>query len=336
VEYSDFQCPYCSIAARSLQEFAASHPDQVRVVFRSFPLPNHDKANLAAQAAEAAGLQGKFWEMHDLLFSEAHWDSWTAMSLADFQSWVIEQAPTIGLDAAKFTSDLSSQALVDKVNKDYGSAISSDLNSTPSLFIFADQQLMFTPVDQIPYDKATLDILLALTNLRSEEYKVCPPMVIDPKRSYSAVIKTSQGDFTVKLYADKTPLAVNSFVFLSQQGWFDGIPWHRVLPDFVAQTGDPSGTGFGGPGYLFKNEVSDELKFDRAGLLGMANSGTDTNGSQFFITYAETPNLDGGYTLFGEVTQGLDVVKKLTPRDPSKSGELPTPDTIISITIEVK
>lgn len=334
LEYSDFQCPYCAEAGRSLKEFEAAHPDDVQVVFRSFPLPSHDKAELAAQAAEAAGLQGKFWEMHDLLFTEGTWETWTAMSVADFQTWVIDQTKTLGLDTAKFTRDLTSEALVNKVTGDYDSAISSNLNSTPSLFFFADGQLVFTPTDQIPYDRSTLEIVLTLAKLRSKEYQACPPMVIDPAKKYTAVIRTSQGDFTVKLYAGKAPLAVNSFVYLAREGWFNNVSWHRVLPDFVAQTGDPSGTGFGGPGYTFKNEVSDSLKFDRAGLLAMANSGKDTNGSQFFITYKATPDLDGSYTIFGEVTQGMDVVQKLTPRDPSKSGDLPTPDTILSVTIE--
>lgn len=336
VEYSDFQCPYCSIAGRSLQEFQLAHPDQVRVVFRNFPLPSHDKAPLSAQAAEAAGLQGKFWEMHDLLFVETNWDAWTAMSVEDFQTWVIEQAETLGLDSQKFTKDLTSTALVDKVNKGYGSAISSDLNSTPSLFIFVDGKLTFLPSDQIPYDLETLELLLTLSDLKEKEFAACPPTIVDPNKEYSATIKTSKGDITVELLADKAPLAVNSFVYLAQQGWFENVSWHRVLPGFVAQTGDPSGTGFGGPGYIFKNETSDSLKFDRAGLLAMANSGVDTNGSQFFITYAEAPSLDGGYTIFGEVTSGMDVVEKLTPRDPSKEGELPVGDTILSVSIEVK
>lgn len=336
VEYSDFQCPYCSIAGRSLHEFQTAHPDQVRVVFRNFPLPSHDKAPLSAQAAEAAGLQGKFWEMHDLLFLEANWDAWTAMSVDEFRTWVVEQAGNLGLDSQKFTKDLTSTALVDKVNQGYGSAIASDLNSTPSLFIFVDGKLTFLPSDQIPYDLETLELLLTLSDLKEKEFTACPPTVIDPNKEYSATIKTSQGDFTVELFADKAPLAVNSFIYLAQQGWFDNVSWHRVLPGFVAQTGDPTGTGFGGPGYIFKNETSDSLKFDRAGLLAMANSGADTNGSQFFITYAEAPSLDGGYTIFGEVTSGMDVVDKLTPRDPSKAGELPVGDILLSISIEGK
>lgn len=336
VEYSDFQCPYCSIAGRTLQEFEAAHPDDVQVIFRHFPLPGHDKSNLAAQAAEAAGSQDKFWEMHDLLFAEANWETWTAMSLADFESWLVEQAGTLGLDSQKFTKDLTSDAVVSKVEKAYGSAISSDLNSTPSFYFFVDGELVFVPADQIPYDLMTLEEVLTLAKLDSRQYAECPPMIVDPARQYTANIKTSQGDFSIKLYADQAPLAVNSFIFLAGEGWFDNVSFHRVLPGFVAQTGDPSGTGFGGPGYEFKNEVNETLKYDRAGLVGMANGGADTNGSQFFITYAEAPSLNGGYTIFGEVISGMDVVEKLTPRDPGSDGELPDPDAILSVSIEVK
>lgn len=131
---------------------------------------------------------------------------------------------------------------------------------------------------------------------------------------------------------------MNSFVFLSNEGYFNGVTFHRVLKNFVAQSGDPSGTGGGGPGYQFANEISEDLKFDRAGLLGMANSGADTNGSQFFITYKELPTLDGDYTIFGEVIEGMDVVNQLTPRNPDAAEEtnLPPGDKILSITIEEK
>lgn len=336
VEYSDFQCPYCSIAGRTLQEFEAAHPDDVQVIFRHFPLPGHDKSNLAAQAAEAAGNQDKFWEMHDLLFAEAEWEAWTAMSPADFESWLVEQAEALGLNSKKFVKDLTSKAVVSKVEQAYGSAISSDLNSTPSFFYFVDGELVFVPADQIPYDIMTLEEVLSLAELDSRQYAECPPMIVDPDRQYTANVKTSQGDFSIELYADQAPLAVNSFIFLAGEGWFDNVSFHRVLPGFVAQTGDPSGTGFGGPGYEFKNEVNESLKYDRAGLVGMANGGADTNGSQFFITYAEAPDLNGDYTIFGEVISGMDVVEKLTPRNPSSGGELPDPDKILSVSIEVK
>jgi cyclophilin family peptidyl-prolyl cis-trans isomerase len=109
-----------------------------------------------------------------------------------------------------------------------------------------------------------------------------------------------------------------------------------VIPGFVAQAGDPSGTGFGGVGYLFDNEISPDLKFDGPGVVGMANAGPGTNGSQFFITLAATPDLDGSYTVFGRVISGMDVVEQLTPRDPSQNADLPPGDKILSVKIEEK
>jgi cyclophilin family peptidyl-prolyl cis-trans isomerase len=129
-------------------------------------------------------------------------------------------------------------------------------------------------------------------------------------------------------------MAVNSFIFLAENGWFDGVTFHRVLEGFVAQTGDPSGTGYGNPGYRFSIETSSDLIFDREGLVAMANSGPDSNGSQFFITYAETPDLNGNYTIFGEIVEGMDVVRSITPRDPQSAPDLPPGDLLISITIE--
>ena len=161
-------------------------------------------------------------------------------------------------------------------------------------------------------------------------------MVIDPLKQYIATIETEKGDIVLELFPDIAPMTVNSFVFLSRDGWLDGVTFHRVLPGFMAQGGDPSGTGMGGPGYAFKNETSPDLKFDREGLLAMANSGPDTNGSQFFITYGPAEHLNGSYTIFGEVLEGMDVVNSLTPRDPSQGGALPPGDLIIRITIQEK
>jgi cyclophilin family peptidyl-prolyl cis-trans isomerase len=146
-----------------------------------------------------------------------------------------------------------------------------------------------------------------------------PAMVIDTSKIYLATFKTAKGDIKVQLFADKAPVAVNNLVFLAQQGYYDNTTFHRVLKDFMAQGGDPTGTGGGGPGYQFKNETDPDLVFDDAGYLAMANAGADTNGSQFFITFGPTPWLDGGYTIFGKVVEGLDVAKSLTLRDPQKN-----------------
>jgi peptidylprolyl isomerase/peptidyl-prolyl cis-trans isomerase B (cyclophilin B) len=130
------------------------------------------------------------------------------------------------------------------------------------------------------------------------------------------VFKTEVGDFAAQLFAVEAPLTVNNFVFLARQGYYDNTTFHRVLPGFMAQGGDPTGTGAGGPGYTFEDEFTPSLRFDRPGLLAMANRGPNTNGGQFFITYAPTPHLDGLHTIFGEVVEGMEVLEALTPRDP--------------------
>jgi len=179
-----------------------------------------------------------------------------------------------------------------------------------------------------------LNSTIGLVALGRKQFSTCPPFSIDPARHYTATLHTAKGDIVMQLYADQAPLAVNSFVFLARQGWFNGVTFHRVIPGFVAQAGDPSGTGAGGPGYYFKNEVSAGLSFDKPGVVGMANAGPDTNGSQFFITYAPQPKLDGTYTIFGQVIKGMDVVEALTQRDPQLTAGLPPGDKIINVTIE--
>lgn len=169
----------------------------------------------------------------------------------------------------------------------------------------------------------------------TKQYASAPPMLIDKNKQYTATVKmTKGGEFAIQLYPDKAPITVNSFVFLARQGYFDGTTFHRVLEGFMAQGGDPTGTGSGGPGYQFINENSD-LKFDKAGVVAMANAGPDTNGSQFFITFGPQSSLDGGYTIFGQVISGMDVVNGITRRDPQTNPTF-TGDAIQTITITEK
>lgn len=152
------------------------------------------------------------------------------------------------------------------------------------------------------------------------QYDAPPAMSIDPTKQYIATFKMAKGgEFKVRLYADRTPITVNNFVFLARDGFYDGTTFHRVLDGFMAQGGDPEGTGMGGPGYQFEDEFQADLVFDRPGLLAMANAGANTNGSQFFITYAPTPHLNGRHTIFGEVIEGMEVVNGLTRRDPDQA-----------------
>ncbi len=166
-----------------------------------------------------------------------------------------------------------------------------------------------------------------------KQYDAPPEMVIDPEKEYTAIIKTEKGDIKVELFADKAPKTVNNFVFLAREGFYDGITFHRVLPNFMAQTGDPTGTGSGGPGYRFEDEFHPDLRHDEPGILSMANAGPNTNGSQFFITYAATPHLDDKHAVFGKVTEGMDVLESLTPRDPSENPDF-AGDVIETIVIE--
>lgn len=151
---------------------------------------------------------------------------------------------------------------------------------------------------------------------RANIYPAPPPMSIDPAGSYEAVFATGGGEVRIRLYADSAPVTVNNFVSLARDGFFDGTVFHRVLDEFMAQGGDPTGTGTGGPGYNFQDETVGGPPLDRPGLLAMANSGPNTNGSQFFITFIDTDWLTGNHTVFGEVTEGMDIVNAIQRRNP--------------------
>ncbi|HAG97530.1 MAG TPA: peptidylprolyl isomerase, partial [Ktedonobacter sp.] len=147
-------------------------------------------------------------------------------------------------------------------------------------------------------------------------------MVIDPAKKYMATFHTQVGDFQVELFAAQAPQTVNNFVFLAREGFYDNTTFHRVMHNFMAQGGDPTGTGTGDPGYKFADERGAlALKHDRAGILSMANAGPNTNGSQFFITYGPTPHLNGKHGVFGVITSGMDVVHLISERDPGRARE---------------
>jgi cyclophilin family peptidyl-prolyl cis-trans isomerase len=152
--------------------------------------------------------------------------------------------------------------------------------------------------------------------------QLAPPSgALDTSKSYTATFKTQRGDITVELYADRAPLTVENFVNLARAGFYDGTTFHRVINGFMAQGGDPTGTGTGGPGYQFADEFHPSLRHDSAGILSMANAGAGTNGSQFFITHGPTPHLDNRHSVFGKVTGGMDVVHALRERDPQRDRE---------------
>jgi len=168
-----------------------------------------------------------------------------------------------------------------------------------------------------------------------KSFAAAPAMIIDPQKTYTATIQTEKGSIVLELFAKDAPITTNNFVFLACHGYYDGVTFHRVIPGFMAQGGDPTGTGTGGPGYTIPDEQSG-LSFDAPGLLSMAKAGANTTGSQFFITYAPVQRLDPNFTVFGRVTSGMDVLESLTPRNPETTPNAPPGDKILRVDIEEK
>ena len=158
-----------------------------------------------------------------------------------------------------------------------------------------------------------------------KQYSAPPLMTINPDARYAAKLTTNKGDITIELFASEAPITVNNFVFLAREGFYDGVPFHRVIKEFMVQTGDPRGDGTGGPGYRFKDEPV--TRSYSKGIVAMANAGPNTNGSQFFIVHGANANLPPSFTIFGQVTSGIDTLDQIanTPVRPSRQGEVSSP-----------
>lgn len=313
-----------------LEKLKTDYGDQLHLVYRHLPLITiHDKAQVTAEAAEAAGAQGKFWEMHDILFERQ--SEWNSRAEADMIEVLVSYAEEIGLeDIQRFQSELKTDAYADKVLADYNAAGQANLTGTPAIFV---NQVDY-PLRAFGISYEGLNFFIKLMQLRTQY--AGPTQVIDPEKEYIATIKTESGDIVLELYPDTAPINVNSFAFLAQQGWYKDVTFHRVLPGFVAQGGDPSATGFGFPGYQCGDEVTPSRTFDGAGLVSLANSGPNSNGSQFFITYDATPTLNENFTIIGRVIEGMEVAESITPRDPQSNPNAPPGDKIIDIIVEEK
>lgn len=325
VVFSDYQCPACAFLDVSLKQIRLTHAADVRVIFVNTPLSDRDKDAFATQAVEAADLQGKFWEMHDLLFEKQA--EWSALTPAAFESWSVQQAAGLGMDPVQFQLDFKGKTVADRLQRSIRSSTSQSIS--PPMF-FVNSNSRYTGLA----DFASLDTVVRMEALSARQFTSCPAWVIDPLKQYVATLHTAKGDVVIQLFPDKAPLAVNNFVSLAQKGWFDGITFYKMLPGFLVMTGDPSETGLGNPGYLFKTEISTSLHFDRPGMVAMDNSGPDTNGSRFLITLAPAAQLYGQYTMIGKVLSGMEVLSTLTPRDPKPGLYLPPGDSLINISIQ--
>ncbi|MCB0212243.1 MAG: peptidylprolyl isomerase, partial [Anaerolineae bacterium] len=314
-----------------LEQLKADYGDDMRIIFRHLPLLNiHSNAQITAEAAEAAGAQGKFWELHDLLFKEQ--DNWNSLSESDIIDVLVDYAEEVGVeDLDQFKTDLEEGTYTDIVTEELTQAVNAQINSTPT---FVVNRVLY-PAQAFGLSYQGLEAFSKLMGLR-ENWFAEPEQVIEPDKEYIATIQTEKGDIVVELFPDTAPVNVNSFAFLAEQGWYKDNTFHRVLPDFVAQGGDPTNTGVGFPGYRCSDEVTPKRSFDKAGLLSLANSGPNTNGSQFFITYGPTPNLNANFTIIGQVIEGMDIAEQITPRDPQQNPDAAPGDTIIDIIIEEK
>lgn len=186
-----------------------------------------------------------------------------------------------------------------------------------------------------PQTAATRALPGALPTAITHTYSAPPPMTIDPNRRYTATIFTPRGNIVIELLPEIAPQTVNNFVFLARNNFYNGLTWHRVLPNFMAQGGDPRGDGTGGPGYTIPAEFTDKIAFDRPGIVAMARSDDPNSaGSQFFITTGPAEWLNGKYTIFGRVIQGQEIVNGIPLRDPEKPADRARPgETILGITI---
>jgi len=326
IVFSDYQCPPCAFLDASLIQIRLTHSNDVRVIYFHAPQTERDKDYLAIQAVEAADLQGKFWEMHNLLFEKQV--EWSALNPGDFEAWAKAQAAGLGLDATRFQSDFEGPVVADRLQQAIQFTAGVQPFSLPWLYVNSASR--YTSLA----DFASLDSVVRIYALTARQFSACPARSIDPLKQYIVTLHTAKGDVVLQLYPEKAPQAVNNFVFLARNDWYNGITFYRVLPDNWVMTGDPSETGLGNPGYLFETEIVSGLRFNQPGRLAMDNDGPDTNGSRFFITLAPAPQLDGQYTIFGQVLSGLDVLSTLTPRNPQPGIVLPPGDELISVTIE--
>ena len=317
IEYSQLTCPACGGFAPTMTAIQERYPDDVRIVFRHFPF--QDKSVLAAQALEAAEKQGKFNEFKKFMFKRRAKSGgdpeltnlpddafWGSVAEKDFDAWLEKNIVELGLEPTQFLEDMYSTEIVEKVQAALNSAQILGISSTPALFFNG-----FKWPDDIQRTVEQFSVFIQLVKNQEIEYDACPPVVTQTDKNYSATISTTKGDIIVDLYADIAPYAVNSFVFLAQEGWYDGLPF--IAADEFVLSGDPSDTGSGGVGYIYLDELNAEYSLTDIGMLATYNTRAGTNGSTFFINKTSLENQQSR-TIFGKVTEGMDVVNALELR----------------------
>ena len=332
IAYNDFSCDGCFNIAQTLATTLELFPDDVRLIFRNFPiLGGNDNGVVAAKVAEAAGRQGKFWEMHDYLYATR--DQWLELDQEDFGEFIWQQVELLELDPEQINLDINSEDTAQLISQHHeealgynpappvvlveGSAIPIYINTVEDFLIWLDTLM-------IPYGR----------HVKENQFNECPPLSVSRKDNFTATLHTEKGDVVLALYPDLAPVTVNNFIFLAENDYYDNTPFYAVIEGYVAQAGDPSGTGWGSPGFFYDLETSPDLTFERPYMLAMGNSGPGASNSQFFITFSPLSQLNGQHSIFGEVLDGVDVLKALSPRDPEKNPLAPMGDLILDVSIE--
>lgn len=296
LEYSDFQCPYCAKIAPILTQLLAKYPEDVRIVFRHFPLPGHSLSVISAQAAEAAGNQGMFFEFSDAIFADQA--TWSNLDEAGAQAYYVQQAQLLGLDAEQFQADMISDETVQKVNAAQNLAYTENVSYTPFL--------LSNGMQYQASDLESLSIMVETLKAAPIPTSGCPATVIDSTRQYTATIQTRLGDVTVDLLPDQAPVSVNAFAYLAQNNWYKNSTVFNLIPDQTTGNlkyvllGNELNLGW----FNLAPEIS-SVKFDQAGMVGLLNN------TQLFIALDSSPDLDGSYTIIGKVSGGLDLFKSM-------------------------
>ncbi len=328
IEYADFECPACS-GLHTLRHYLRDvYGDDIRFVYRHLPLTSmHDKALITAEASEAAAAQGMFWEMHDLLYEKQQ--EWSGLSEEQLLETLVGYAEALELDSERFEDALTEHVFQEQILADYEAYQQYGQMATPTYVV----NNIFYPTQQFG-GFGQLEGFIGLVATPDRMYPSPPPQVIDPDEDYMATIRTSKGDITVELFSGQAPTNVNSFAFLAQEGWYDGLDFFFVNHEQVALSGDPTNSGTALPfsGYYCEDELTDDLSFDEAGLLALYIGAPDLNSSSFFITYTPQPQMTGSFTIIGRVVEGMEVAESLTAR--TRGPDEPEPDTIETILID--
>jgi cyclophilin family peptidyl-prolyl cis-trans isomerase len=325
VVYMDFQCTPCNAAAKAIDATFARHPDKVRQVYRPFPLFQlEDKTELAAQLVEAAGRQGKFWPMHDLLVDR--FAEWKDLTPDAFLTWAVDQADHLQLDSRTLRQELADAKFSELISQRYSEAQESGIPGAPFVLLNGRPFLLAS-------DTTQLEAAVRLGILQTEQSETYPKVDIEPGTDYLAMLNTNLGEIQIQLFADTAPLAVNSFIHLADEGWYEGTGAYQVVPDQWVGLGDPTWTGLGDAGFHYPIETDPSRTFQRAGTVGVIPTGPDINGSRLFVGLVPLPEYDETHTVLGQVTQGLDILASLSARQPLVDLLTPPELTIRSIEI---